>query len=150
MTISPVNSGASYLNTARSKNTTHEASFAQTLADQIATHAAGSNPTNSTGLSQSTVVATDGAKLTVINVAAILTPEDKAVLGWPSQNAYVNAAAVMVALDRQEGLLTGPLTKDYISGNAAKYIPGLAERFPAGMISNQTIDQMLLRLDRLT
>ncbi len=51
--------------------------------------------------------------------------------GWPSSNdATAQEVAMFIAMDRADGYLKGPVTKDYLFGNSAKGLVGLTERSP--------------------
>lgn len=73
----------------------------------------------------------DGSACSYINMDLVLTPEDKALVGWPCDgDPQMDAVASMIAEDRACGDLTGPVTMDYILGNSNKCISGLEVRLP--------------------
>lgn len=105
----------------------------------------GWEPTKVEGVGRST--GPDGVKWTYIDIDKILTPQDKSILGWPFATDDPNAQlAAMIASDRADGTLTGPLTQDQILGNKEKGIVGLVDRLPAELISNVDIGGLLARL----
>ncbi|MDR2326819.1 MAG: hypothetical protein LBE51_15655 [Acidovorax sp.] len=61
----------------------------------------------------------------------MLTPEDKLLTGWPTNHdAKAQEIAMFIAMDRADGYLKGPVTQDYLLGNSAKGLVGLADRSP--------------------
>lgn len=73
----------------------------------------------------------DGREWRRIDFDKVLTPEDKLLTGWPSpNNSKAQEIAMFIAMDRADGYLKGPVTKDYLFGNSAKGLVGLAERSP--------------------
>ncbi|WP_312481233.1 hypothetical protein [Stutzerimonas nitrititolerans] len=78
-----------------------------------------------------------------IDMENLLTDEDKRLTGWP--DVWPNWVAVYIALDRKEGSLQGPVSRDYVVGNPELNIVGLTERDPYG-ITSQIVDQILERL----
>jgi len=95
-----------------------------------------------------TVTAKDGTVWTVTNIAASLTDDDKRVLGWPTTDPATGMLAAMVAQDRNQGVLSGPMTTDYIMGNRAKGIAGLVNREPDSVMTPARVNAMLGRLDQ--
>jgi hypothetical protein len=96
----------------------------------------------------STATGPDGTKWTKYNLNEALTSSDKQILGWSDgdNNPITDTLAGLVAQDRYEGTLTGPITQDYIFGNQAKGIVGLAQRGPETKQATDLIDGMLDRL----
>lgn len=73
----------------------------------------------------------DGREWRRIEFDRVLTPEDKLLTGWPSLNdSKAQEIAMFIAMDRADGYLKGPVTKDYLLGNDAQGLVGLAERSP--------------------
>jgi hypothetical protein len=96
---------------------------------------------------QWSVTAPDGTVWTITDIEASLTAKDKALFGWPSEDQSMMTIAAYVAMDRNEGSLSGDLTKDYLFGNPKKDIFGLIERFPLGELSQNSISLLLNRLE---
>lgn len=92
----------------------------------------------------STAVGPDGTKWMRIDESQVLTPDDKRITGWVSGSSTMNIAASLVAQDRADGSLMGPITKDYLLGNAAKGIVGIGQRGPG--ISQTELEDMVKRL----
>ncbi|MDR3750735.1 MAG: hypothetical protein P4K94_04535 [Terracidiphilus sp.] len=88
----------------------------------------------------STATGPDGTKWMKIDESQVLTADDKRITGWTSGSSTMDVAASLVAQDRADGTLTGPITADYVLGNKAKGIAGLADRGPA--ISQQDAEAM--------
>lgn len=87
----------------------------------------------------------DGSACSYINMDLVLTPEDKALVGWPcDDDPQMDAVASMIAEDRACGDLTGPVTMDYILGNSNKCISGLEVRLPG--TTDDTIDLLVANL----
>ncbi|PWC13263.1 hypothetical protein B4923_08580 [Brenneria roseae subsp. americana] len=67
------------------------------------------------------------------NTDECLTENDKAFLktmGYPTDNfSDINQLARLIAMDRVDGYLKGPITKEYLFGDKSQGIPGLADRF---------------------
>lgn len=88
----------------------------------------------------------DGTFCTYVNMDIVLTPEDKALVGWPcDDDPQMEAVAGMIAGDRACGDLTGPVTLDYILGNPNRYMEGLGDRIPG-----TTDDTIKLLVSNLT
>ncbi|MBK0018745.1 hypothetical protein [Kosakonia sp. S42] len=87
-----------------------------------------------------------------IDMEHLLTERDKAILGWPGHldNITVITAAT-IALDRESGQLTGPITKEYLFGDPGKGTCGILGGFPPETISQNkdVIPWMLQRFERL-
>ncbi len=92
----------------------------------------------------STATGADDTKWTYTDLDQALTADDKNITGWSSETPSFNQAAELVAEDRADGTLTGPITKDYLLGNADKQIVGLIQRGPG--ISRQAMNEMVSRL----
>ncbi|EBZ0491418.1 hypothetical protein D6445_11650 [Salmonella enterica subsp. enterica serovar Infantis] len=89
----------------------------------------------------------DGRACGYVNMDLVLTPEDKALVGWPcDDDPQMEAVAGMIAEDRACGDLTGPVTLDYILGNPDKYIESLEDRLPG--TTDNTIEQLVVNLAR--
>ncbi|WNU98963.1 hypothetical protein RS584_14670 [Enterobacter sp. DTU_2021_1002640_1_SI_PRY_ASU_LCPMC_013] len=77
-----------------------------------------------------------GHEFTSYKVEDNLTESDKTylkTLGWPTDEfSGVNMLASMIASDRVDGYLTGPVTKDYLLGNENKGVSGLVGRWQEG------------------
>lgn len=87
----------------------------------------------------------DGHVVTSVDPNILLTPEDKALVGWPcSDNPQMMEVADFIASDRACGDLTGPVTMDYIFGNKSKGIAGMDDRFPD--LTDDTIDMLAKNL----
>lgn len=87
----------------------------------------------------------DGRACGYVNMDLVLTPEDKALVGWPcDDDPQMEAVAGMIAGDRACGDLTGPVTLDYILGNPDKCLAGLAERLPG--TTDDTINLLVANL----
>lgn len=105
-----------------------------------------SNKSEEINKSQWTITTPDGKELTAIDIGASLTASDKALFGWPSQDETIMTLAAHTALDRNDGTLKGPITKDYLLGNSQKDIFGLIERFPAGALEKNSVASLMHRL----
>jgi len=92
------------------------------------------------------ITAKDGTVWTVTDIGASLTDDDKRILGWPTTDPATGMLAAMIAQDRNQGILNGPITADDIVGNPARGIAGFADRQPD--LASGRIDAMLDRLDR--
>ncbi|AZT39691.1 hypothetical protein ELZ88_24510 (plasmid) [Salmonella enterica subsp. enterica serovar Karamoja] len=85
--------------------------------------------------------APDGSEVGYCNIDMVLTPEDKALVGWPcEEGSDMSTVACMIANDRACGDLTGPVTLDYILGNEDKHISGVADRF---LVSDDTVSELI-------
>ncbi|MHB0764895.1 hypothetical protein ACYCFC_11060 [Stutzerimonas sp. NM35] len=103
-------------------------------------HTATKSPSAVTAISGKTAI-----DLEKIDMENLLTDEDKRLTGWP--DACPNWAAVYIALDRKDGSLQGPVSRDYLVGNPELNIVGLTERCPGeNGITSQIVDQILERL----
>ncbi|BAV63098.1 hypothetical protein [Sphingobium cloacae] len=89
-----------------------------------------------------------GTVWTITDIAASLTDSDKRILGWPSTDPATGMLAAMVAQDRNDGFLNGPMTNDYIVGNPAKGIPGLVDRQPSAVMTQERVAALLDRLSQ--
>ncbi|ELV3007910.1 MULTISPECIES: hypothetical protein [Pseudomonadota] len=119
-------------------------SFAALMAAQMGTDNIATKAVNATGA----VTATSGNSaiaLEKIDLENLLTDEDKRLTGWP--DAQPNWAAIYIALDRKDGSLQGPITRDYLVGNPELNMVGLAERSQGeGGITSRVVDELLERL----
>lgn len=126
------------------ESTQSPSSFAALLAAQMETDNAVTKPVNAPGA----ITATSGKssiELQEVDVGNLLTDEDKHLTGWPGSQP--NWSAIYIALDRKDGSLQGPVTRDYLVGNPELNIVGLAERSQGeGGITSSIVDQMLERL----
>ncbi|ECE0486478.1 hypothetical protein KX75_20105 [Salmonella enterica subsp. enterica] len=87
----------------------------------------------------------DGRACGYVNMDLVLTPEDKALVGWPcDDDPQMEAVAGMIAEDRACGDLSGPVTLDYILGNPDKSMEGLADRIPG--TTDATIEVLVANL----
>lgn len=76
----------------------------------------------------------DGRAWTRIDIGKTLTEHDKSVLGWPSDDENRAMLAAIVASNRADGTLTGPLDHDHVLGNRQKGVAGLVDQLPSGFI----------------
>ena len=133
--------------TGSSKNTEYSAlQFKDIFESSKKDAISASNKPEEINKSQWTITTPDGKVLTAIDIGASLTASDKALFGWPSQDETIMTLAAHAALDRNEGTLKGPITKDYLFGNAQKEIFGLIERFPVGALEKSSVASLLHRL----
>lgn len=81
----------------------------------------------------STGVFASGQSYVMYNTEECLTENDKAFLKtmeYPTDNfSDINQLASLIAMDRVDGYLKGPITKEYLFGDKSQGIPGLADRF---------------------
>jgi hypothetical protein len=167
MTIPEIGLASSSLHIAASKRAASPpAGFDQVLADasepaarsvfapevQARSAASATNPITwvSVAIGVDTATGVDGTKWTRMDVGKILTDADKQVLGWPSDDPVMGMLGCIVASDRFDGTIKGPITRDYILGNKAKSIVGLGERLPNDYMNSDRVNAMLDRLQSVT
>jgi|GEM_PF-6406217 len=100
------------------------------------------------GIVRATTSNSSKIEMKVVELDKFLTPEDKKLLGWPLPNNLdnpINQIALFISLDRMDGYLEGPITRDYLVGNPNKLIPGLCRRSPS--ISRSCVLDILKKLD---
>jgi len=69
----------------------------------------------------------------LVEMDKVLTPEDKKLLGWPLPDDADIASqqiALLIAFDRADGDLEGPITQEYLIGDKGKGTSGMLKRGP--------------------